>query len=70
MALRGTKAKTLTGSGQVAGYGNKYLRQNGEQTRVTAQQVEQSVNGSLSRLGTDYTDLLQVTLLLVKTLHQ
>ena len=54
----------------MAGYGNKYLRQNGEQTRVTAQQVEQSVNGSLSRLGTDYIDLLQVTLLLVKTLHQ
>ena len=45
---------------QVAGYGNKYLRKNGEQTRVTAQQVEDSVNGSLSRLGTDHIDLLQV----------
>lgn len=70
IALRGTEAKALSGSGQVAGYGNKYLRQNGEQTRVTAQQVEESVNGSLSRLGTDYIDLLQVTLLLMKTLHQ
>ncbi|CAL5225561.1 g8398 [Coccomyxa viridis] len=45
---------------KVAGFGNKYLRKNGEQTRVTAQQVEESVNGSLSRLGTDYIDLLQV----------
>ncbi len=47
---------------QVAGFGNKYLRKNGEQTRITAQQVEESVNGSLSRLGTDYIDLLQVSL--------
>ena len=70
IAQRGTKAKALFGSGQVAGYGNKYLRQNGEQTRVTAEQVEESVNGSLSRLGTDYIDLLQVTLLLTKTLHR
>ena len=45
---------------QVAGYGNKYLRQNGEETRITAKQVEESVNGSLSRLGTDHIDLLQV----------
>jgi aryl-alcohol dehydrogenase-like predicted oxidoreductase len=54
----------------VAGYGNKYLRKDGEQTRVTTQQVEESVNGSLSRLGTDYIDLLQVKLLLLKTLYQ
>lgn len=45
---------------QVAGYGNKYLRQNGEETRISAKQVEESVNGSLSRLGTDHIDLLQV----------
>jgi aryl-alcohol dehydrogenase-like predicted oxidoreductase len=44
----------------VAGYGNKYLRKNGGQTRITAQQVEESVNGSLERLQTDYIDLLQV----------
>ena len=44
----------------MAGFGNKYLRKSGEQTRVTAQQVEESVNGSLSRLGTDHIDLLQV----------
>lgn len=52
------------GSLQVAGFGNKYLRKDGEQTRVTAQQVEESVNGSLSRLGTDYIDLLQASVLL------
>lgn len=45
----------------MAGYGNKYLRKSEEQTRITAQQVEESVNGSLARLGTDYIDLLQVT---------
>ena len=44
----------------MAGYGNKYLRKNGDQTRITAEQVEESVNNSLSRLGTDYIDLLQV----------
>lgn len=44
----------------MAGYGNKYLRKNGEQTRITAEQVEESVEGSLQRLNTDYIDLLQV----------
>lgn len=46
---------------KVAGFGNKYLRKNGEQTRITAQQVEESVEGSLRRLKTDYIDLLQVS---------
>ena len=55
---------------QVAGFGNKYLRKNGEQTRVTAQQVEESVNGSLSRLGTDYIDLLQVSHQLCKIMSE
>ncbi|EIE26615.1 Aldo/keto reductase [Coccomyxa subellipsoidea C-169] len=45
---------------KVAGYGNKYLRKNGEQTRITAEQVEESVEGSLRRLKTDYIDLLQI----------
>lgn len=44
---------------QVSGRSDKtYLR--GEESRVTPKQIEQSVNDSLSRLGTDYVDLLQV----------
>jgi hypothetical protein len=45
---------------QVAGYGNSYIRGNGEQTRITPAQIEESVNNSLARLGTDYIDLLQI----------
>ena len=47
---------------QVAGYGNKYLRKDGI-TRVTPDQISESVDKSLARLGTDYIDLLQVTVL-------
>ena len=44
---------------QVSGRSDKtYLR--GEESRVTPKQIEQSVNDSLQRLGTDYVDLLQV----------
>ena len=59
--LRGKRREDLVLATKVAGYGNKYLRKSGEQTRITAQQVEESVNGSLARLGTDYIDLLQVS---------
>ncbi|CAK0734225.1 hypothetical protein CVIRNUC_000401 [Coccomyxa viridis] len=58
--LKKQKREELVLATKVAGYGNKYLRQNGEETRITAKQVEESVNGSLSRLGTDHIDLLQV----------
>ena len=44
---------------QVAGYGNKYLRKEGV-TRITPNQIEESVNNSLQRLQTDHIDLLQV----------
>lgn len=47
---------------QVAGYGthNTYLRDSGETVRVTPDQIVESVDKSLKRLGTDYIDLLQV----------
>ena len=38
---------------------NQYLRP-GTTPRVTPEQIEQSVEQSLKRLGTDYLDLLQV----------
>lgn len=45
---------------QVSGYGRQnYLRDNEVFPRVTAEQVEESVNKSLARLGTDHIDLLQ-----------
>lgn len=49
---------------QVAGYGthNTYLRQPERTVRVEPQQIEESVDASLKRLGTDYIDLLQVGL--------
>lgn len=46
---------------KVAGYGNDFLRANGDITRITKAQVKESVEGSLKRLGTDYIDLLQVS---------
>lgn len=46
---------------QVSGYGRQnYLRDNEVFPRVTAEQVEESVNKSLARLGTDHIDLLQI----------
>ena len=44
---------------QVAGYGNKYLRPDGE-TRVTRAHIQAAVDGNLERLGVDHIDLLQV----------
>ena len=58
--LRQQKRDGVVLATKVAGYGNQYLRKNGDETRITAKQVEESVNGSLQRLGTDYIDLLQV----------
>jgi aryl-alcohol dehydrogenase-like predicted oxidoreductase len=48
---------------QVAGYGthNTYLRNPEQTVRVTPDQIVESVDASLKRLGTDYIDLLQVT---------
>ena len=38
----------------------RYLRDSGSTCRVNPEQIEESVNKSLARLGTDYVDLLQV----------
>lgn len=46
---------------QVSGYGNKWIRGDGETTRITRKQVQKSVDDSLQRLNTDYVDLLQVS---------
>jgi aryl-alcohol dehydrogenase-like predicted oxidoreductase len=47
---------------QVAGYGthNTYLREPERIVRVEPDQIVESVDASLKRLGTDYIDLLQV----------
>lgn len=47
---------------QVAGYGthNTYLRSPERTVRVQPDQIVESVDASLKRLGTDYIDLLQV----------
>eukprot|EP00878_Enallax_costatus_P026194 GHUV01028079.1.p1 GENE.GHUV01028079.1~~GHUV01028079.1.p1 ORF type:complete len:235 (+),score=53.62 GHUV01028079.1:95-799(+) len=47
---------------KVAGYGthNTYVRDSGETVRVTRDQIIESVDKSLKRLGTDYIDLLQI----------
>ena len=44
---------------QVAGYGNPYLRGKDRISRVAPDQIQESVDNSLQRLGTDYIDLLQ-----------
>lgn len=46
---------------QVAGYGNKYIRGEDKITRISPDQIQQSVDDSLKRLGTDHIDLLQVS---------
>ena len=43
----------------MAGYGNKYLRPEGE-TRVKPAHIQAAVDGNLARLGVDHIDLLQV----------
>ncbi|KAK9844071.1 hypothetical protein WJX81_003751 [Elliptochloris bilobata] len=44
---------------KVAGYGNKYLRPDGE-TRVKPAHIQAAVDGNLERLGVDHIDLLQI----------
>lgn len=46
----------------MAGYSDRisWLREAGAPTRVTRDQIVESVDKSLQRLGTDYVDLLQI----------
>ncbi len=47
---------------QVSGYGRQtYLRDGGKFPRVDEANIVESVDKSLQRLGTDYIDLLQVS---------
>lgn len=50
---------------QVSGYGERgaHMRDSDTLLRVTPAQIEESVNKSLARLGTDYIDLLQVPIM-------
>jgi aryl-alcohol dehydrogenase-like predicted oxidoreductase len=45
---------------KVAGYGNAYLRKGGAVTNITPDQVVESVDQSLARLGVDCIDLIQI----------
>lgn len=55
-------ARKFVSALQVSGYSDAltYMREAGGPTRVNGDQIEESVNNSLARLGTDYIDLLQV----------
>lgn len=61
LALFKLKARFLSIFAQVSGYGNNWIRPGEEVTRITPSQIEQSVEASLQRLGTDHLDLLQVS---------
>ena len=52
------RVRHVSAPAQVAGYGNKYLRPDGE-TRVTRAHIQAAVDGNLERLGVDHIDLLQ-----------
>uniref|UniRef100_A0A7S3UR23 NADP-dependent oxidoreductase domain-containing protein n=1 Tax=Heterosigma akashiwo TaxID=2829 RepID=A0A7S3UR23_HETAK len=52
--------KDLILASKVAGYGNLYLRKDGEPSRVNKKNIEEALDGSLKRLKTDYLDLYQI----------
>merc|ERR1719343_399725 len=58
----GVDRKELTIATKVCGYNDRitWVRDAGGPTRVTREQVRESVKKSLERLGTDYIDLLQI----------
>lgn len=59
--LSGRKREDVILASKVSGYSEaKHLRDAADGTRVNASQIEESVNKSLARLGTDYIDLLQI----------
>lgn len=60
--LKGRNRQDVVVASKVSGYGERsaYTRDNDSVTRITPAQIEESVNKSLARLGTDYIDLLQI----------
>jgi len=59
--LKHQKRDTLTIATKVAGASDKtYFRDSGDQTRVNATQIVESVDKSLARLGIEHIDLLQI----------
>lgn len=60
--MKSRKRDDIILASKVAGYSDRqtHLRDSGDLVRVTAAQIEESVNKSLARLDTDYLDLLQV----------
>mmetsp|Transcript_33659 Transcript_33659/g.71821 ORF Transcript_33659/g.71821 Transcript_33659/m.71821 type:complete len:389 (-) Transcript_33659:37-1203(-) len=62
--LKGTRRPrdSVVISSKVSGYNDHYtwMRKSGEGTRLTKEQIVESVEGSLRRLGTDYVDVLQL----------
>lgn len=62
MKTSGVPREELTLATKVSGYSARidWLRDAGAPTRVNAQQIKESVEKSLQRLGTEYIDLLQI----------
>jgi len=60
--LKGRNRQDVIIASKVSGYSDAltYMREAGGATRVNGDQIEESVNKSLARLGTDYIDLLQI----------
>jgi len=60
--LKGRKREDVVVATKVAGRSERltFLRENGEETRVSRRQIIESVDASLKRLNTDYIDLIQI----------
>ncbi|KAK9839052.1 hypothetical protein WJX74_008492 [Apatococcus lobatus] len=58
--LKQQRREDVVLASKVSGYGNDWIRASGDKTRISPSQIEQSVEASLQRLGTDHLDLLQI----------
>jgi aryl-alcohol dehydrogenase-like predicted oxidoreductase len=59
--LKGRKRDSVVLATKVSGYGRQsWLRDGGKFPRVDAANIEEALNKSLARLGTDHVDLLQI----------
>ncbi|AWM88714.1 aldo/keto reductase [Microvirga sp. 17 mud 1-3] len=57
---RGKRDKVILASKVVGRSGNTWFRDDGSPTELSRAQIEEAVNKSLKRLGTDYIDLYQI----------